>query len=92
MPDFFEKKSLHWWLFQDDFSCYEEMTIASPVLADRITGKASYVQLLDGAESSGDQQGSHMYCMCRACAGLGTQTLWAQLCGVLGIALLCMEY
>ena len=91
MPDFSEKKSLHWWLFQDDFSYYGKMTFASPVLTDCIRGKASHVQMLDGAESLGEQQGSHMYCMCRAGAGRGTQTLWAQLCGVLGIALLCME-
>ncbi len=32
------------------------MAFASPVLADRISGKTSYVRLLDEAESSGDQQ------------------------------------
>lgn len=87
----FDKKSLHWLLFQDDFGFSEEMAFASPVLADRISGKAGHVQLLDGAESSGDQQGSDMHCMYRMCAGRLTQALWAQFRGVSSIAVLCIE-
>ncbi len=52
----FDEDILHWLLFQDEFKCSGEITFASPVSADRINGKTSYVQLLDGSESSGDQQ------------------------------------
>ena len=38
MPDFL---TLHWLLFQDNFTCSEEMTFASPVSAEHISGKIS---------------------------------------------------
>jgi len=43
-------------LFQDNFKCSEEMAFASPLLADSIRGKTSYVQLLDEIDTSGNHQ------------------------------------
>ncbi|DBA65515.1 TPA: hypothetical protein ACH3X2_003172 [Trebouxia sp. C0005] len=37
----------------DNFECSGEMAFATPLLADRIHGKTSYVQLLDEIDSSG---------------------------------------
>ena len=48
-------RSLHFLLLEDPFGFCEEMALAALVLADCISGKTSYVQLLDGTESSGDQ-------------------------------------
>ncbi|DBA72330.1 TPA: hypothetical protein ACH3X2_010571 [Trebouxia sp. C0005] len=44
-------------LFQDNFKCSEEMAFAAPLLADRICGKTSYVQLRDETDSSVDVVG-----------------------------------